>query len=726
MSAQLKALTIQSGVTQRIGSTSSLEVGNGINSTSGNNLAITGGAAADSISIGSTTTSGSISIGGTVTTGTINIGDASVAGLNINIGTNMGAPGTITIGTAGQGTVQFPGVVNFTSATASPDVSFTGNVQIGSNPYDGDQLSIYSHVTTSITFDGAGAHSVLQFASATGQNLTFAGGQGTAGAGGQAIFVGGAGTTTGGLASVTGGAGAGGLGGGASLIGGLGSTTGGAVTVTGGAGTATAGGAVNITSGNGATAAGDVTLGVGTGGTGTITIGGTNPTTTTIGLSSVSSLLDLLSIIITPTVHFLKEVNHTLLVDPSTTGGAAGGNFTSQAGAAEAAGAGTGGVIRQTAGAGGDTGIGGAAFVTGGAGGATSGAGGAVTFTGGAATSGAGGASSLVGGAGGTAGAGGATFVTGGVAGVTGIGGATNIAGGLGGATSGNGGAVNLTGGAAATEGVGGFVTIAGGAAATATSQNGGNVAINGGALAGGGTNGLVLIGQANTSAINLYANTTAQAGVAIGATGTGYINLPNNTAPSTVFFRIGGTAVGTGAAGANITAANFDVLFAGPTSDASNLHTHTSLSAAVTIPVKAGEAIVAVGSPIFTKFSTTSRGFNIDETNNVGARGAAAGNAIGLAATLPAPNAAGNNFNVQVAGELTVADAVFVTAPVAATDTGNVIWGAKTSGKLTMDVSAFVAGDVVQKMGILGASQGPGTPNANVVVVQIGDVVLL
>ena len=749
MSAQLKALTIQSGVTQRIGSASVLEVGAGINSTAGQSLSIETDVTSPTlgITIGSQTTTGTIAIGGaTMTTGTINIG-VGMSGVGaINIGTSMTGAGLIKIGTAGFGTVEFPGVVNFTSTTVSPDVTFNGSVQIGTNPWtapDNDKLSIYSHIITDLVFDGLNPYNIFQYASATGQNLSFTGGQGTGGAGGQAIIAGGAGSTVGGATSVTGGAGAAGVGGQASLVGGLGSTTGGAIVVRGGVGTAAAGGAIGITSGNGATAAGNVTIGVGTGGTGTITIGGTNATTTTIGLSSATSLLDLLSIIITPTVHFLKEVDHTLQVDPSTTATAAGGAFS------------------ILAGTGATTGAGGAANVTGGSSSATAGSaagaatlsggrsfsdqpGGTATLTGGKTTA-AGGQARVLG-TGGAAGgfAGGAITVhsggsTGAVAGSNidilaggsedGTGGLVSVAGGLGGTlTTGTGGALNLTGGASAIEGAGGTATLAGGAAATATAtaHNGGNVAINGGVASGAGTNGLVLVGQANTSAINLYANTVIQAGRVLSCVSTAYIDLPGGSATAANNFAINGVHVHNVLGTGQVTAPNLDTLTAGPASNADNLHTHAALAASVTISLTAGETI-AQGAPVFAQ-ATSGQGFNINEINNAGARGTRAKNGLGLAS---APTTATNPVIIVIAGEVTVAAALFVDNANAAYqpvvgDIGNVVWGAAKTGSnglLTMDVSNFVSGDLVQKFGILVATDGA---NANIVNVQVGDCVLL
>ena len=738
MSAALKALTIQSGVTQRVGSTASLEVGAGINSTAATGLGLTieTGTVTENIVIGATTTTGSITIGGT----------AMLAGAVINIGVGMSGVGAINIGTglddatiirigtdnitAPNSYVEFPGVVNFTSVSAAPDVSFLGNVTIGDAITD--NLAINSQITTNLTFDAAGPHSVLQKTVAgAGQNLTFAGGGSSGAGGGQAIVVGGAGAA--------------GVGGQASITGGLGSTTGGATLVTGGAGTAAAGGAVNITSGNGATATGSVTLGVGTGGTGTITIGGTNATTTTIGLSSASSLLDLLSIIITPTVHFLKEVGHTLQVDPSTTATAAGGAFSVLAGTGNTTG--SGGAANFTAGSSSATvgSIPGATIISGGRSFSNQ-PGGLATIQGGKANNDGGevqvlGSAAAVGGytggavtihAGGSSGAltGGGVDILAGGGGATGNGGTTAVTAGPGGATSGNGGPLNLTGGAAPTEGNGGPITIAGGAAASATSKNGGNVVVNGGALGGAGTNGLVLIGQSNTSAISLYANTTAQPGVVIGATGTGTINLPiSGLDGSTVFFRMGNVAV----AGGFITAGFFSALFDG--SDVSllgaglpnGLHTHSSIAATITISLTAGETI-AQGAPVYAQ-ATTGQGFNINEINNgAGARGARARNGLGLAA---APTTATNPLTIIIAGEVTIAAALFVDNANAAYqpvvgDIGNVVWGAAKTGSnglLTMDVLNFVNGDLVQKFGILVATDGA---NANVVNVQVGDCVLL
>ncbi len=147
---------------------------------------------------------------------------------------------------------------------------------------------------------GAGGSS-----SGSGAAVTIAGGAGSAGnsVGGAVTSIGGAGSGSqaGGLGKVGGGAGGlTGAGGAAQVIGGAGgatSGTGGAVTITAGAGTGTSavGGAVNILSGasaGGSGTAGNVAIDCGAANAGTpgsITIGGSNATSITLGVATTIS-----------------------------------------------------------------------------------------------------------------------------------------------------------------------------------------------------------------------------------------------------------------------------------------------------------------------------------------------------------------------------------------------------------------------------------------------------
>jgi hypothetical protein len=112
-----------------------------------------------------------------------------------------------------------------------------------------------------------------------------------------------------------------------------------------------------------------------------------------------------------PNINFVKEVNHIIRVDTSTTAATGGGSITVRSGAGNTSGA--GGNAFYEAGAGGATGAGGNASLQAGAGGATSGAGGNSYVYGGDATSGAAGSASVLGGNS-AAGAGGGASVTGG------------------------------------------------------------------------------------------------------------------------------------------------------------------------------------------------------------------------------------------------------------------------------------------------------------------------
>jgi len=89
-------------------------------------------------------TSGTLSIGGTNST-TISVG-ANAAATTLNLGTGSGIT-TITIGNT-TCTTTFPGIVAFTSVTATPDVNFLGNVTIGNDT--ADSLAINALITTNL------------------------------------------------------------------------------------------------------------------------------------------------------------------------------------------------------------------------------------------------------------------------------------------------------------------------------------------------------------------------------------------------------------------------------------------------------------------------------------------------------------------------------------------------------------------------------------------------
>jgi hypothetical protein len=245
----------------------------------------------------------------------------------------------------------------------------------------------------------------------------------------------------------------------------------------------------------------------------------------------------------TPDIHFLKEVNHTIDIDASTTTGANGANLTLSAGDGANGSGGTGG---------GDGGAYSIAGTTGGAGTAT-------------AAAGAGGAISIVAGAAGTAAAGG------GAAG----GDLTLDAGTATGAATDGVVAVGTTNANAVTIGrtgktttVAGGFTVSGGGAVSITGNAASTFETSAGAITIDGFAGIVFKGN-NTTALSVNAagdTITVAAGATLGVTGTGTINLPNNV---TTQFKIEGTAVG-----ATVTAANLDTLTDGSNADA--LHTHT------------------------------------------------------------------------------------------------------------------------------------------------------
>ena len=122
-----------------------------------------------------------------------------------------------------EGNLKIKGTVNTVTATTfSTAAIFNGHVTIGTNPYDGDELTVNSHILGDLTFGNAALHNITAAASpesTQGRGITI-----TAGDGGVAGLIGG------------------GTGGNSNLYGGA-----------GGAGTATqpsgSGGDVNITSG---------------------------------------------------------------------------------------------------------------------------------------------------------------------------------------------------------------------------------------------------------------------------------------------------------------------------------------------------------------------------------------------------------------------------------------------------------------------------------------------
>jgi len=443
---------------------------------------------------------------------------------------------------------------------------------------------------------------------------------------------------------------------------------------------------------------------------------------TTIGNASTDTLT--FTARVATDLHFIKEVNHVIDVDASTTATTVGGTLTINSGAGTPA-----------------------------SGAVAAGAGGAATLQ-----PGAGGAASTT--AGGTAAVGGALTVSGGAGGAAAS--ATNA-----GAT---GGALTLTGGTggagtiATAAGAGAGLTLSGGAAGTAasTGNNGGSVTIRGGTLSGAGTNGAVHIGTLGTSAVNIGAsgivttitggltqltgavsltgnaassfstsagaltvdgsagidlkkgatshltigvlasNIVIQAGITLGVTSTGNINLPNN---GTVKFKIEGTSVGS-----TVTAPNLDTLTNGSNADA--LHVHAA-AAATTVTVSGTVnavtlAIVAIGSPVvFANDGGSPRVFNADSD--------AAGRVtvVGLATTAAGLGAA---VSVQVAGELLTANGAWdPTFPNATTDVGSRVYLSEIAGKLTLTAPS-TSGATVLRVGHVTVG-GTGTTKVAIAV---------
>lgn len=438
-------------------------------------------------------------------------------------------------------------------------------------------------------------------------------------------------------------------------------------------------------------------------------------------------------------IHFLKEVNHTIDVDTSTTGATAGGTLTVRSGSGVAA----------------------AAAVAGGDGGATtftSGNGGAASTTAGG-VPGQGGLSRLQGGTGGA----GAASTNGGA-----DGGRIQIVGGVGGA-----------GGAATTAGAGAPIQITGGAAGAnggGGGASGGDVIIKGGTATTGGTDGILSLGTSNTAAVDigasgitttvtgnltqvtgavsLTANAASSFTTSVGAltltaaaastwkTSVGLLTLEGaagiqlNGAAATSYLTVGATAnriviqsgieletIGTGmidlpslfkinntAVGATVTAANLGTLTNGSNADA--LHVHAA-AAATTVTVSgtvnaATLAIVAIGSPVvFANDGGSPRVFNADSD--------AAGRVtvVGLATTAAGLGAA---VSVQVAGELLTANGAWdPTFPNATTDVGSRVYLSEIAGKLTLTAPS-TSGATVLRVGHVTVG-GTGTTKVAIAV---------
>ena len=348
-----------------------------------------------------------------------------------------------------------------------------------------------------------------------------------------------------------------------------------------------------------------------------------------------------------------------------------------------------------------------------------------------------------VGASGGSAADGGALLVKSGDAATTGNGGRLSLVGGAGGPTSGDAGAVAVTGGATAATGqLAGNVYITGGQDTFGTdSARGGNVLIDGGKSDAVARSGDILIGTSTGtketrsvvinsavggSGTSLQFNaahvldiTAATATVANGATltttGTGTIDLPSNL---TSRFQIENVPV----TSPYITAPYFDALFDG--SDVSvlgaglpnGLHTHTAISGSATatvITLSSSESI-PVGAPVHVQIGagTVQRGQATAASNRF--------NCVGLS-----QSAAVGAIPVILTGLQPVAQAVFDVASgtiTAGVDEGKTVYVSDTLGQLTT-VAPNGLSTSVQKVGVIATVTAGHTAN---VIVGIGDLTLL
>lgn len=191
----------------------------------------------------------------------------------------------------------------------------------------------------------------------------------------------------------------------------------------------------------------------------------------------------------------------------------------------------------------------------------------------------------------------------------------------------------------------------------------------------------------------------TINPGALLKTSGTGNINLPNN---SSARFRIEGIPVGP-----TVTAVNLDTLTDG--SDADSLHTHSVVSAIAIVGIT-GEAIAIgelvawdgyAGAPrIFKALAIDGYG----ELNNV--VGVADGYSLGSGSTL----------TVLVTGEVNIPDGQWDVVPTV-TDVGKLAYLSEIAGNWTL-TGPTNPGSFAQKCGIV-TRGGPGTSN---IVIQIGD----
>lgn len=222
-------------------------------------------------------------------------------------------------------------------------------------------------------------------------------------------------------------------------------------------------------------------------------------------------------------------------------------------------------------------------------------------------------------------------------------------------------GAVSLSGNAASS-----LTTSAG--ALTLTSAAAATWSTAAGALSLNGAGGVNLQTAGSTRLAVADAALTVQAGVVLGATGSGNINLPNN---GSARFQVEGSAVG-----ATVTATNLNTLTNGSNADA--LHIHTGIEASsVVIAGTSGEALDAGEVVVFDDSAGNPRVFKADADGAGELK-----DAIGIVQNTV--GASGSAVDVQLAGEISVADAEWDSVP-AVTDVGKRAYLSTTSGNLTL-----------------------------------------
>lgn len=308
-------------------------------------------------------------------------------------------------------------------------------------------------------------------------------------------------------------------------------------------------------------------------------------------------------------------------------------------------------------------------------------------------------------------------------------GGALSLTSGVGN-TTGGGGDVRLDAGSGGTDGKGGNITIEAGAGRG--TKNGGTLYIKAGqatpgtgvggsiymtAGAGAVTKGDIFIASSVTNGVAFGGVTTSASHVTIDAgweldtNSTGNIDLPNNASAR---FKIEGVNVS-----ANVTAANLGTLTAGPTSDASALHTHTTGGSGTSVDVVAvaKEALV-VGQPVMFYNDAGTAKVRLSDANVAGRK-----DCVGLCSL--AAGADTNPTSIRVAGEIgtTIGGAGNVywdTDPVVG-DVGKRVYISLTQGKLTWDVSGFTTvGDLTLRVGWISRVDVPN--NKAYVVLGIGE----